>query len=49
MYTTHSFEGVAAEVWEYQIGGYQVQHKYLKDRKGGKMDNPAIISTLRPP
>jgi hypothetical protein len=21
-------------VWEYQIGGYQVCHKWLKDRKG---------------
>ena len=22
------------EVWEYQIGGYQVAEKWLKDRKG---------------
>jgi hypothetical protein len=28
------FEGVAKEVWEYRIGGYQVLHKWLKDRKG---------------
>jgi predicted helicase len=28
------FEGVAAEVWNYHIGGYQVLPKYLKDRKG---------------
>lgn len=28
------FEGVAPEVWNYQIGGYQVCHKWLKDRKG---------------
>jgi len=27
------FEGVPAEVWEYPIGGYQVCHKWLKDRK----------------
>jgi len=27
------FEGVPAEVWEYMIGGYQVCHKWLKDRK----------------
>jgi len=27
------FEGVPVEVWEYQIGGYQVCHKWLKDRK----------------
>lgn len=34
------FEGVEPEVWEYQIGGYQVMDKYLKDRKGRKMDDP---------
>lgn len=28
------FEGVAKEIWEYFIGGYQVCHKWLKDRKG---------------
>jgi len=28
------FEGVEKAVWEYQIGGYQVCHKWLKDRKG---------------
>ena len=27
------FEGISKEVWEYQIGGYQVAEKYLKDRK----------------
>jgi len=37
---THYFEGVEPEVWEYQIGGYQVMDKYLKDRKGRKMDDP---------
>jgi len=31
---TQYFEGVPPEVWEYQIGGYQVCHKWLKDRKG---------------
>ena len=34
------FEGVEPEVWEYQIGGYQVLQKYLKDRKGRRMDDP---------
>ncbi|MFV9689615.1 MAG: type ISP restriction/modification enzyme [Desulfobacteria bacterium] len=29
------FEGVAKEIWEYRIGGYQVCNKWLKDRKGG--------------
>ena len=28
------FEGVTEEVWKYQIGGYQVCDKWLKDRKG---------------
>ncbi len=27
------FEGVAPEVWEFHIGGYQVCQKWLKDRK----------------
>ncbi|MFZ6032174.1 MAG: type ISP restriction/modification enzyme [Melioribacter sp.] len=33
------FEGVDPEVWNYQIGGYQVLSKYLKDRKGRIMDD----------
>ena len=33
------FDGIALEVWNYYIGGYQVLHKYLKDRKGRKMDD----------
>jgi predicted helicase len=37
---THYFEGVEPEVWGYQVGGYQVMDKYLKDRKGRKMDDP---------
>ncbi len=28
------FEGIAEEIWQYQIGGYQVCSKWLKDRKG---------------
>jgi predicted helicase len=31
------FEGISKEVWEYQIGAYQVMEKYLKDRKGRKL------------
>jgi len=27
------FEGIKKEVWQYQIGGYQVCEKWLKDRK----------------
>ena len=28
------FEGIASEVWESRIGGYQPLHKWLSDRKG---------------
>ena len=31
------FEGISKAVWEYQIGGYQVAEKYLKDRKKRKL------------
>ena len=31
---TQYFAGVAPEVWEFHIGGYQVCQKWLKDRKG---------------
>ncbi|MDH4138583.1 MAG: DNA methyltransferase, partial [Anaerolineae bacterium] len=34
---TQYFEGVEPGVWEFQIGGYQVLHKWLKDRKGRKL------------
>ncbi|GIV87381.1 MAG: DNA methyltransferase [Chloroflexus sp.] len=34
------FEGIPPEMWNYQIGGYQVLEKYLKDRKGRQMDDP---------
>jgi hypothetical protein len=27
------FDGIKEEVWQYQIGGYQVCEKWLKDRK----------------
>jgi len=30
---TQYFEGVPPSVWEFYIGGYQVAHKWLKDRK----------------
>ena len=30
------FEGIAADVWEFKIGGYQVLDKWLKDRKKAK-------------
>jgi hypothetical protein len=28
------FEDVSEAAWQYRIGGYQVAHKWLKDRKG---------------
>lgn len=34
------FEDVTAEMWAYQIGGYQVLGKWLKDRKGRRLDDP---------
>jgi len=36
--TSRWFEDVSQETWEFHIGGYQVCHKWLKDRsaKGGK-------------
>ena len=33
------FEGITPELWNYHIGGYQVLHKYLKDRKGRVVDD----------
>jgi predicted helicase len=36
---TQYFEEVSAEVWEFQIGGYTVLEKYLKDRKGKNIEN----------
>jgi hypothetical protein len=31
---TQYFSGLPQNIYEYQIGGYQVCHKWLKDRKG---------------
>ena len=31
------FDGITEDVWEYQIGGYQVCDKWLKDRKGQRL------------
>jgi len=36
------FDGIEKELWEYQIGGYQVLDKWLKDRKGGTLSNDDI-------
>ena len=34
------FDNVSSVLWNYQIGGYQVLQKYLKDRKDRNMDDP---------
>ncbi len=39
---TIGFQGVPAEVWDFQIGGYQVCHKWLKDRKGRTLSDEDI-------
>jgi len=31
------FEGIIEDAWQYQIGGYQVCDKWLKDRKGRRL------------
>lgn len=43
---TKYFEGVTPAVWEYQVGGYRVMEKYLKDRKGRQMTDPAIYCRI---
>ena len=35
---TQCFESVPAEAWEFFIGGYQPAQKWLKDRKGRKLE-----------
>lgn len=39
---TSSFVGVPEEVWNFHIGGYQVCHKWLKDRKGRTLSDEDI-------
>lgn len=34
------FEGITPELWNYQVGGYNVLHKYLKDRKDKTLNDP---------
>ena len=36
------FEGVLKEVWEFQVGAYQVCKKWLKDRKGRSLSSDEI-------
>lgn len=39
---TQYFEGIAPELWRFQVGGYQVLEKWLKDRKGRILDHDDI-------
>ena len=39
---TVGFHGVPAEVWDFHIGGYQVCHKWLKDRKGRRLSDEDV-------
>jgi predicted helicase len=41
------FEGVKPEVWNFQVGGYQVAHKWLKDRKGRTLSYDDIVHYQR--
>jgi hypothetical protein len=41
---TQYFNNVKEEVWKYQVGGYQVCEKYLKDRKGKTLKLEEIIN-----
>ena len=36
--------GVSSQVWQYQIGGYQVAEKWLKDRKGRMLSSEEIAT-----
>lgn len=37
------FEGVPAEMWNFHIGGYQVCHKWLKDRQGRQLSHQDLM------
>ena len=39
---TIGFQGVPEDVWDFQIGGYQVCHKWLKDRNGRTLSDEDI-------
>lgn len=39
---TQYFEGVPEKAWNFHIGGYQVLHKWLKDRKGRELSTDDV-------
>ena len=44
---TQYFEPVPLELWEYQIGGYQVLAKWLKDRRERQLNLEEIKTYCR--
>ena len=44
---TQYFAPVPKAVWEYRVGGYQVCHKWLKDRKERRLDLEDIRAYCR--
>ena|SRR5271157_1664258 len=40
--TTQYFDNVPMEAWKFSIGGYQVCKKWLKDRKGRKLNEEEL-------
>ena len=44
---TQYLEGVDPEVWEFQVGGYQVCAKWLKDRKGRRLSYDDLTTYQR--
>ena len=44
---TQYYNNVKEEVWNYQIGGYQVCEKWLKDRKGRTLKHEELITYSR--
>lgn len=40
------FEGITPELWNYQVGGYKVLHKYLKDRRNKTLNEPILYCRI---
>lgn len=37
------FEGVSPDVWRFRLGGYQICHKWLKDRVGRQLGKQELV------
>lgn len=44
---THGFVGVPEAVWDTNVGGYQVCHKWLKDRRGRRLSTREILHYVK--